>query len=132
MSIDIDSVRFIQSRPQVTRDYYESHRWGMVVFYMAFEDDRFAGRQVDAYENGYLVRYDRLHWQDQFGSLADFRFGKLWIKHWGQPLVITEQEFEIKWSEAEQSPPFGLRKPPPEMRPPWIDLFKSGRWQGQA
>src|SRR5688500_9007467 len=30
-------------------------------------------------------------------GLGDFRFGELWIKHWGEPEAIASDEFESKF-----------------------------------
>jgi hypothetical protein len=98
----------------------DAESWGTFVRYIEFGDDGFALRQVDEYENGNLCRYDRSHWDDQFGTLANFRFGPLWIQHWGTPLVITAQEFEDKWAKAGVSPVLDIRNPPPRDPPPWI------------
>ena len=132
MPVNIQDVRYQKGSPERMPEYVASHDWGTFIRYLEFGNDCFATRQVDAYENGYLARYDREHWYDQFGSLADFRFGDLWIKHWGQHYVITREDFELKWNEADSSPSISLRNPSPTKPPPWIELFESGRWPGQA
>ena len=109
----------------------ESYEWGGFVTYIEYGEDKLATRSVQEYENGYVTRYDRIHWEDQFGSLPDFRFGKEWVKNWGEPKYISEAEFEKKWRSAELSEPFKLRSPAPEKPCIWIDLFKSGKWDGQ-
>ena len=127
----IDELRYHRSPPQPRNEFKESVEWGGFIRYVEFGDDAFASRQVDEYENGYLVRYDREHWDDQFGTLADFRYGKTWVKHWGEPHAITREEFELKWDAAEKSPPYKWRRADHRGQPPWIELFRSGRWKGQ-
>jgi hypothetical protein len=109
-------MMYAKSPPQGAYESKQSVDWGGFVRYIEFGDDAFALRQVDVFANGYLTRYDRIHWEDQFGTLADFRFGKTAVRHWGEPLLVTREEFESKWSEAATSPPNAL---------------KSGAWPGQ-
>jgi len=132
MPAQIDAVRYQKSPLQAAYPLKESYAWGQFVRYLELGNDGFASRQVDRYENGHLTRYDRIHWEDQFGTLADFRFGETWKKHWGEPQVIGYQEFEHLWHQAESSPPFAARNPSPVEPAPWLTLFESGRWKGQA
>ncbi|MBS0515642.1 MAG: hypothetical protein JSS16_09230 [Proteobacteria bacterium] len=129
---NVDKARYQKSPLQAAYTPKESFGWGSFVRYIELGDDGFTSRQVDAYENGYFTRYDRKHWEDQFGTLADFRYGETWQKHWGKPIVIARAEFELLWSQAAMSPPFQLRAASPSVQAPWLMLFESGRWQGQA
>ena len=88
--------------------------------YIELGDDGYAMRQVDEFENGYLTRYDRNHWYDQYGSLADFHFGPAWVEHWGSPSVISSREFEDKWARASKSPVVAMKQPSPQSPPPWL------------
>src|SRR5215468_8783914 len=97
MSSELDAVRYQRSPTQQAYEYKESSSWGTFVRYLELGDDGFPSRQVDEYANGYLTRYDRAHWDDQFGTLANYRFGEAWVRHWGQPQPITREEFEEKW-----------------------------------
>jgi hypothetical protein len=132
MPTDIDAVRYQRSPPQSAYEFKDSFQWGASTRYIELGDDGFVLRQVDEYENGYLTRYDRVHWDDQFGTLADFRYGKKWIEHWGAPNVITRGEFDAKWTNAAVSPPFSTRRATSKDPPPWIVLYESGQWKGQA
>ena len=89
-------MRYLKSPPQAAYELKESFEWGGFVRYIEIGDDCFALRQIDEYENGYLARYDRYHWEDQFGTLADFRYGENWRKHWGEPNIIDAAVFEQK------------------------------------
>jgi len=120
MPTDIEASRYQKSPVQEPYPYKESESWGKFVRFIELGDDGYALRQVDEFENGYLSRYDRAHWDDQFGSLANFRFGPNWIRHWGTPLIISQEEFEKKWAAAGRSPVSGMKHPSSNRPPPWI------------
>lgn len=125
-------MQYLKSPPQKPYELKVSFEWGGFVRYIEIGDDLFATRQVDEYENGYLTCYDREHWEDQFGALADFRYGETWRKHWGESDTFIESTlFEQKWGEAANSPPLTMRQPSADSPPPWIALFESGKWKGQ-
>src|SRR5262245_58179180 len=128
----MESPQYVRSPPQSPYELKDAFGWGRFVRYIEFGEDAFAVRQVDVYENGWSTCYDRQHWEDQFGSLADFRFGLTWVKHWGEPDLITREEFEARWKEAAGSPPYQMRRAAPVRPPPWITLYESGKWKGQA
>lgn len=124
-------MRYLRSPANRPYELKDSAEWGDFVRYIELGDDSFALRQVDEYENGNLVWYNREHWNDQFGALADFRFGAKWVENWGPPTVITPQEFETKWRQATQSEARIPRRRTTLGPPPWITLFEAGKWQGQ-
>ncbi len=124
--------RFICSPEREPHQLKEACAWGRFVRYIEFADDFFPLRQVDVYANGNAVAYDRCHWDDRFGTLADFRYGHKWLGHWGEPMAVSEQEFEAVWGRAE-SMRAALNAPRHATGlPPWIELFNGGRWEGQA
>ena len=120
MTGDIDAARYLRSTLQGPHPFKDSEAWGHFVRYIELGDDGYALRQVDEYANGYLSRYDRTHWDDQFGMLADFQYGPKWLEHWGQPVAIARAEFEDKWRRAAESPAMALKQPSPLKPPPWI------------
>jgi hypothetical protein len=126
------NIRYLVSPKNPPYESKESFRWGSFVRYIEFGDDRFPLRQVDEYENGHRLTYDRNHWADQFGTLADFRFGDNWVKNWGQPMVINPEEFEAKWQQATQTEQDVPKRNTTSGPPPWMELFESGQWQGQS
>jgi len=120
MTSDLSAFRYHRSPIQAPYELKEAAEWGSFVRYIELHDDGFASRQVDEYANGYLNRYDRTHWDDQFGTLASLRFGEAWLQLWGQPVVITPSEFEEKWKAAASSVVSRLRTHPPAEGPPWL------------
>lgn len=120
VSRELETFRYHRSPTQVPYELKDSYVWGTFVRYIELGDDSFVSRQVDEYANGYLSRYDRTHWDDQFGTLANLRFGKAWMRHWGKPIAITRDEFEHKWQDAVNSPINKLKSPSPFGKPPWL------------
>src|SRR5262249_56720754 len=120
MQSDVAAFGYLRSSVQAPCEYKDAYHWGAFTRYLEITADGFASRQVDEYANGYLSRYDRVHWDDQFGTLASLRFGEAWLRHWGQPTVITRSEFEQKWHEAANSVVSWLKLPSPSGPPPWL------------
>ena len=111
---------------EATRD------WGSFVALIDYSTDNYANRAIHIYANGYLTRYDRSHWQDQFGALPDFRMGKHWLDKWGEPEELSLDEFQILWKKAEDSPPYEQRDPSPTTACLWVEKFKMGDWISKA
>ena len=66
------------------------HSWGRFTRYLEIGDDSYATRQVDQFDNGFYLRYERNHWCDGYGMLADMRYvPKKWEKFWGKPTIVT-------------------------------------------
>jgi hypothetical protein len=123
--------RFVRSHELEPNVPTESLAWGKYVRYIEFGEDRFPLRQVDVYANGKAVAYDRERWYDQYGTLGDFRFGDLWISHWGNPMSIPAEEFAEVWQRAELMRSQLNATQSKAGPPPWIQLFESGAWKGQ-
>jgi hypothetical protein len=75
--------------------------WGTYTRYLEIAEDLYASRHVDVFENGYSLRYDRLHWVDDCGMLADALYC---ARSWGPAIGIGPAEFEEVWRAAENSP----------------------------
>jgi hypothetical protein len=99
-------LRYHKSPPQHQRvPCSVTWEWGDVVVYVELGLDGFAVRHVAAYANGNLLRYDRHHWVDEFGMLADARYSrKRWGNSWGEPVPIDAGEFERMWELAGHAP----------------------------
>jgi hypothetical protein len=124
------------SRPRVQFPVYErtpgqtrlaglpGAEWGQFTRYLEIAADRYATRQVDCFENGYALRYDRTHYMDEFGTLADMRYSAKWQRWWPNTEAISEEEFERIWVAATESAGHELQRsdananPWPE--PPWL------------
>lgn len=79
--------------------------WGRFTRYIQVGEDLRAARQVDAFEYGNLLCYDRVHWVDDFGMLADARLNRNRKRgRWGQSEEIKAEEFERVWNAARASP----------------------------
>jgi hypothetical protein len=100
--------------------------WGKFSRYTEIGDDDYAVRQVDEFESGKLLRYDRSHWTDKFGMLADATLPKVPRKKspW-KVVTITANEFEQIWARAENSPEWKIQQSESLMKdrgntPPWL------------
>ncbi len=70
--------------------------WGTSIWYFEVGDDRWGIRQIEEYANGYVLTYDDVHDDDDFGglSLAPFDLEEF------QPFAIDAKEFENAWTNA--------------------------------
>ena len=84
--------------------------WGRFSRLIEIGDDRYAVRHVDAFESGRWLRYDRNHWVDGFGMLADAQFGRREprSRQW-QVVEVANEEFEAAWEAAGRSPQWPLQ-----------------------
>jgi len=102
--------------------------WGPFTRYLEIGADKYATRQIDVFENAYALRYDRIHWVDDLGMLADSRYRpKTWERWWGPSISVTEEEFEQVWRSVESSPVWRLQLATAKMgkgmwspRPTWL------------
>jgi hypothetical protein len=117
---------YFRSGTEQTRGCEPMRSWGIVIRYFEIGKGGYAVRHVDVFENGYALRYDREHWIDDFGSLANAQYDRVtWERHWGPAPRITAKEFERVWTEAASSPAHQLQLesgadvggPPPWLRP---------------
>jgi hypothetical protein len=79
--------------------------WGRFTRYLEIGEDLRAFRQVDVFGNKNLLSYDRSHWVDDFGMLADGRLNRTCKQGpWGRSREIAADEFERIWTAARSSP----------------------------
>ncbi|REJ89920.1 MAG: hypothetical protein DWQ34_18375 [Planctomycetota bacterium] len=75
--------------------------WGAFTVYLEI-DDQHVTRQINEYEQGQLLRYDRSHWCDDFGYMFIGKFSRKQKATRGYE-VIDVVEFNKKWRQALQS-----------------------------
>jgi hypothetical protein len=79
--------------------------WGQFTRYREVGEDLRPVRQVDVFENGNLLSYDRTHWVDDFGMLGDARINRNRKQGpWGKSEEIAPAEFARVWTAARASP----------------------------
>ena len=86
--------------------------WGRITRYCEVADDQYAVRQVDIYDNGNILRYDREHRRDIYGMLSGLRFSRKpkWADYFPGAEIITASEFEKIWRKALMSPLWELQR----------------------
>jgi hypothetical protein len=78
--------------------------WGQFTVYLDIGEDLRALRQVNVFENGNTLCYDRVHWVDDFGMLGDARINRNRTRGpWGESEEIGTTEFERVWNTARAS-----------------------------
>ena len=83
--------------------------WGTFTRFLEIAEDGFAHRQVDAFQNGNFLRYDRENWSDESGMLAEAnlkRLEQLRGRCHGTYSVETiwAGEFNATWEAARTAP----------------------------
>ena len=78
--------------------------WGRFVSYIEVADDQQASRQVNLFQNGNVLHYDRSHPRDEFGRLRGLKFSRKakWRVFYPGAEILTAAEFEAVWGEALQ------------------------------
>ncbi len=72
----------------------EFDTWGTSTYFVEIDDTLHALRQIEVYENGNVLFYDKNHIWDDYGMLSDKRIGKEDIEEF----AITQTEFEQTWN----------------------------------
>src|SRR5215210_5101555 len=80
-------------------DEYDS--WGCSIYYFEADDQLNPVRQMEVYENGNVLKYDRNHVKDRYGGLSQCRLD-LEGEEGFEPFEITGEEFETSWDAAKQ------------------------------
>ncbi len=99
-------MRYFKERGRCWRTDSLAAGWGECVRYVEIGEDRYAVRQVEAYCDGRVLRYDRAHWCDRFGQLFGCLFShkRKAIEGRLRAEVIEANEFECAWRGALGSP----------------------------
>lgn len=72
-------------------DQYDS--WGKSIWYFETDNNGEVLRQIEAYENGKVLKYDNQNIEDEFGGLADQNLDLTEFVEFS----IEKEEFENKW-----------------------------------
>ena len=72
-------------------DQYDS--WGKSIWYFETDNNGEVLRQIEAYENGKILKYDNHNIEDEFGGLADQNLDLTEFVEFS----IEKEVFENKW-----------------------------------
>jgi hypothetical protein len=80
--------------------------WGGISRYVEVGDDQWAVRQVDVFDNGNVLRYDRSHRRDAYSMLLGLRFSRKpkWVVFFPGAEDISRDDFEKVWRSPQSSP----------------------------
>jgi hypothetical protein len=70
--------------------------WGFITFYHEIDEDFYATRHLEIYDNGNVLKYDDEHWDDEFGMLADQSLEDALED--SDTIEISQAEFEEIWA----------------------------------
>ncbi|MCA8970993.1 MAG: hypothetical protein KDC95_14470 [Planctomycetes bacterium] len=81
---------------------YESESWGACRRWIEVLEDQKAARQIDRYECGRVLVYDRAHARDRFGMLIGLMFSKKakWQNFFAEVSLADAATFEKAWRRA--------------------------------
>lgn len=69
--------------------------WGTSTYFLEIGENAYTYRQIEVYENGNVLFYDKKHFSDDYGRLSD----KPMQDDNLEEFEITEAEFEHVWRE---------------------------------
>ena len=87
------------------RKDFISTEWGSFIRYVEVADDQYVAREVQVFDNGNVLRYDRTHWCDDFAMLLLLKFSRKpkWAIFFPGAEVISATDFDKAWRLARQS-----------------------------
>jgi len=88
--------RYFKYRWEETRDdKYDD--WGFSTWFSEFDEELYATRQIEIYDNGNVLKYDENLLADEFGMLGEKSLTDGELEESGS-IEISKTEFEKKWS----------------------------------
>jgi hypothetical protein len=82
--------------------HHIGYAWGPCRRLVEVHDDQSAVRQIDLYDNGLVLKYDRDHARDEYGMLIGFRFSRKqkWRKGFPSVRMMSKMEFDRVWNRT--------------------------------
>jgi len=74
----------------------EYDNWGTSIWFLELDNENFPLRQIEVYQNGKRLKYDKVNFQDKFGMLGDQPLDTDEINGMNE-IEITLAEFESEW-----------------------------------
>ena len=76
-------------------------KWGTCTIHKEIHQDLFPNRCVYEFQIGKYLRYDRLHWFDNYGSLGTLAFCQFrWKEFWSEANEISFEDFDQIWNRS--------------------------------
>ena len=94
-------MRYLKKQLRSYGRPFAGDAWGPFTVFLEI-DDQHVSRQVNVYEDGQILRYDRSHWCDDFGMMFIGRFSRKQKAAHGYD-VTDAKEFNKQWRRALQS-----------------------------
>ncbi len=96
---------YFKASGRCIRQDFRAAEWGEFVRYVEVADDQHANRQVEVYDNGNILRYNREHWCDDFSMMVALKFSRKpkWAVFFPGAELIAAAEFEKMWRTAQGS-----------------------------
>ena len=91
-------MRYYSGKRQSCGASFLSAEWGGFTFFIEVNDQHVM-RQVNQYDNGKILRYDRSHWCDKFGSMFVGTLSRK-QKAGRYMAMLSRNEFERVWKQA--------------------------------
>lgn len=92
------ALRYFKGKRQSYGVPLLSSEWGEFTFYIEV-DDQYVTRQVNEFENGNVLRYNREHWCDDFGRMFIAKFSRKQKAGRGMR-QFSQEQFEQAWRRA--------------------------------
>ncbi len=70
--------------------------WGSCNFYFETDANGYVPRQVEVFESGRVLKYDNVHMQDEYGTLADVALDLTEFA----PFAVEKSVFDVAWRQS--------------------------------
>jgi hypothetical protein len=88
-------MKYLELKWEESRgDKYDN--WGTSIWFLELDLDNYPLRQIEVYQNGKRLKYDKINFEDEFGMLGDQSMDSEEIEEMNG-ITITLEQFETEW-----------------------------------